>query len=830
MKTITPILLSFLLSLPSLCSGQVSSNKSLVVGTNNVLRWDSTNFFTTNIFPLTNALFLAGYGAGGGGGGGSASYFSPNLDTNGSGKIDLANTIAPTNINSSGWWTVAGNQSNGASLFVRGPSYVSNTLTVQTNLTIASQFEANTIFNLGTAQLDDYTGGNTFHTGAPVRFDSTLVVGGSLTAPNFIGGGSLNLWTNEYFWGTNVFTNVNGGFGLTEHVSTVSGELVITPGVTSTNTLGIDVGTNLGGVNKGYGFVIRTNKVDIFHINAAGSLVSQGSITGSNSLTITNSGIATINLNGGYGNGSAIISQSAGTATWGILQTASSFDIQDQVTLAYPLVVNSADNVLVSHVLTASNFYTLDPSSLSNSAFGYLALNPATTGGSNVAFGDYALAANSTGAGNVALGEDAMLANTTGWYNTAVGYDALAALVGGNWYNVAMGDEAMKALTSGQYNTALGDRALADDLAPNYNVVIGSEADYNSGNSGGHNWSNTVVGTYAMSLTGYGTSNNVVVGADAAQNLSGSGNTVVGTLAGNALVNGSNNIFLGFMAGINNTNGSNCIYIGNQGSASDTNIIVIGSNQTNTTIAGVINGNGLGLTNIQAANVVGGVTGTTNFYHIDVTNQILWGGGQSTLNANGSITQATTGPGNSFDGGQWADDGNGNITANSFSGNGSAVTSLNASHVTSGTLGSNYLQTVFSNIANHYAGVPTVSLDLGVNSAVTIPGGSGILLEPGYCDYGGKLVLTNGNLTGTNTAAYVLFTNTFKYPFNNPPSVTFACGTNTSSGFGAEVARIGSDLSVAATSTTNFIIYISGSGTALAASTTYEMLITVQGQ
>jgi hypothetical protein len=45
---------------------QVSSNKFLVVGANNVLRPNSTNFFATNIIPLTNALAAAGFTGGGG--------------------------------------------------------------------------------------------------------------------------------------------------------------------------------------------------------------------------------------------------------------------------------------------------------------------------------------------------------------------------------------------------------------------------------------------------------------------------------------------------------------------------------------------------------------------------------------------------------------------------------------------------------------------------------------------------------------------------------------------------------------------------------------------
>ena len=74
---------------------------------------------------------------------------------------------------------------------------------------------------------------------------------------------------------------------------------------------------------------------------------------------------------------------------------------------------------------------------------------------------------------------------------------------------------------------------------------------------------------------------------------------------------GSNNIARGYQTGLNITTGSSNIDIGNQGLSTDTNIIRIGSGQSQTFIAGVINGNGGGLThlNVSAAQLTGGANG-----------------------------------------------------------------------------------------------------------------------------------------------------------------------------------------------------------------------------
>jgi hypothetical protein len=180
-------------------------------------------------------------------------------------------------------------------------------------------------------------------------------------------------------------------------------------------------------------------------------------------------------------------------------------------------------------------------------------------GGSSLLFADsaddfYA----GPGAGSVAIsatdstgiGYGSLSSNSNGVNNTAIGYLSLNNNTNGS-FNVASGGRALFSNTSGNNNAAYGRRALED-------------------------------------------------------NTSGSDNTAVGFEALDANPGGSNNIALGYLAGsgFGNNEISN-IDIGNPGLGGDNNIIRIGSGQTSAFIAGVINGNGGGLTNLNASQLGG---------------------------------------------------------------------------------------------------------------------------------------------------------------------------------------------------------------------------------
>jgi hypothetical protein len=165
---------------------------------------------------------------------------------------------------------------------------------------------------------------------------------------------------------------------------------------------------------------------------------------------------------------------------------------------------------------------------------------------------------NSTvsGSANTAYGVSALLNNTSGSENTASGWSALYSN------------------TTGSYDTANGLNALFNNSIGAYNAANGAYALFNNTIGG----NNTADGSWALS-----------------------GNT-----------SGSNNIAVGYQAGINITTGSFNIDIGNPGASSDTNIIRIGSGQSQAFIAGVLNGNGSGLTSLSAAALTS--VGNGNFF------------------------------------------------------------------------------------------------------------------------------------------------------------------------------------------------------------------------
>src|SRR5262249_36237535 len=144
--------------------------------------------------------------------------------------------------------------------------------------------------------------------------------------------------------------------------------------------------------------------------------------------------------------------------------------------------------------------------------------------------------------------------------------------------NTANGSGALRINTSGSRNTADGAGALAFNTSGSFNTADGYRA--------------------------------------LLRNTNGSYNTAVGYFALVDNRSGSNNIALGFAAGSSITTGSYNIDIGNDGLSTDDSIIRIGSGQAQTFIAGVINGDGGGLTNVSAAQLtsIGNTNGSGNFF------------------------------------------------------------------------------------------------------------------------------------------------------------------------------------------------------------------------
>ena len=328
-----------------------------------------------------------------------------------------------------------------------------------------------------------------------------------------------------------------------------------------------------------------------------------------------------------------------------------------------------------------------------NTAIGYQALFSVTSSANNTALGSSALSADTSGYQNTAIGSQSMLANVNGTANTALGYASLYRMTGGQ-NNTAVGQSAMLSDTTGSACVGVGNNALAGNTTGFFNTAIGDNA-LASDNGGTRN---TILGAEAM--TAYSSANN---------------NTAIGY---EALVNstGDGNIALGIQAGYQLTCGGNNIYIGNQGVSSENSTIRLGDPNVHaaTYIAGVINGNGSGLTSLQATQLVGTVpspqlgglygnavsftNGANNFAGYFYGN----GGGLYSVPASavsgtlpatqlsGTISSAqisgTYGNAVSFTSG-------GNNFNGTFNGNGAGLTNLSGTQITTGTVGDSHLST-----------------------------------------------------------------------------------------------------------------------------------------
>ena len=135
-------------------------------------------------------------------------------------------------------------------------------------------------------------------------------------------------------------------------------------------------------------------------------------------------------------------------------------------------------------------------------------------------------------------------------------------------------------------------------------------------------------------------SDNTAIGVQALASITnGSDNTALGFQALKALgfgtrAGGTNNIALGYLAGIlYNGNESGNIDIGNFGQQGENNTIHIGTPgvQTQTFIAGVINGDGGGLTDLNGANLLAGSVGTAQLAGGALAAPVTVAGPSSTL-------------------------------------------------------------------------------------------------------------------------------------------------------------------------------------------------------
>ena len=350
-----------------------------------------------------------------------------------------------------------------------------------------------------------------------------------------------------------------------------------------------------------------------------------------------------------------------------------------------------------------------------NTALGYRAMNAITTQSNNTAVGANAMEQRTNaGAGNTAVGKSSQSNSTAGNYNTSVGIEALELVTGDN--NTVIGAFSGDTLTGGSNNILIGYNVETDANTTSNQMVIGNSSN-NSLKIPGVNLTVSTTTFNFTGTTGYSGVGTNLTALNASQLSSGTvpdgriaassvtqhqaSITGTGALNSGSITSGFGNIDIGSSAltatgsvslGATNLNGNvitgvedialadRIYHTGDtntymQFSAADTWRVVTGAaarlTVTNTTVTvannlsvgGTITGNGSAITSLNASNLGSGTVANAR-----ISGSYTGITGTGALNA-GSITSGF---------------GNVNIGTNTFTGNGSGLTNVNAA-----TLGGN---------------------------------------------------------------------------------------------------------------------------------------------
>jgi len=233
---------------------------------------------------------------------------------------------------------------------------------------------------------------------------------------------------------------------------------------------------------------------------------------------------------------------------------------------------------------------------------------------------------------------------------------------------------------------------------------------------------NTGLGVNALQNNTTGSSNTATGEEALLFNLTGDYNTANGfeALANNT--SGSNNIAMGYEAGSNITTGSYNIDIGNAGVAGDGNIIRIGTpgTHTNAFIAGQIVGDGSGLTNLNASEILSGTISAAQLPGTVITNYAA------------------------------------NVTlGGAFAGDGSGLTNLASAIIFSGFLSGDVTGTQGATVVSSVGGQSAANIASGVSAVINadsanIPGA--IVERDGSGNFSANAI-TAGSFTGAVAAS-----------------------------------------------------------------------------
>ena len=386
------------------------------------------------------------------------------------------------------------------------------------------------------------------------------------------------------------------------------------------------------------------------------------------------------------------------------------------VTINYQVSVNyTTNNYQVSINYTTNNYPTTNiigssveyvsvNAVLENVYIGDLAGTANTTATSNVYLGSKAGQSTNIGANNVYIGSYTGQSGTSAQENTMVGSHA-------GYHNIQEGNTFIGNATgynslSGIDNTFVGNSAGYNNFDGNSNTFVGNASGYRNTRGG----TNTFLGTSSGYSNSLGEGNTFVGNASGLNSSFGNYNAFLGVSSGYSNTFGYDNTFLGNTAGVNNTTGYYNVFIGSNVAASNTrgnSNIVIGANS---------NTNGVNDTNeiVIGTGVAGGGSNTISLGRINNTQTYMYG--------NLQMQQ-------------------GNVLVNNgyFSGNGSNISAINASNISTGTLSNARLDSsvVTSNYNN------TVSVNGDIKAVNFIGNGSQLT---GISTGGGGITTANADL------------------------------------------------------------------------------------
>ena len=471
-----------------------------------------------------------------------------------------------------------------------------------------------------------------------------------------------------------IFSESAGNLVGTLPASQITGQ--ISNGQLANSSITVSPGTGLtGGGTVPLGGSTMLNNAGVL------SVAGPGDITAS-----TVNGAVTLGSDATSANTASTIAKRDVTGSF----SAQNITLAGNLYLPYPAIIYAGGNptLIDEGSFFAGGAGNTTLTGVSDVGVGLNALHAVTTGSDNVAVGEYALYANSTGNQNTALGWYTLNSNTNGSNNTAVGQEALRYNI--NSFNTALGALSLGG-NPGNGNTAVGFEALFNggNLNPlgSNNIALGYQAGYNL------QYGNFNIDIGNMGLSSF-EGNTIRIGTQGTQSsayVAGIYGTAIAANSPFVVVNSSGQ--LGTVSGVGNSQLANSSLTINAGTGlSGGGTVALGGSTTlnnagvlSVTAALPLSSSGgqnpqISLTGVVPSGSLSGTYGSAVTFNN--ASDSFAGNGSSLTSLNASQLTSGTVP-SAVVSGTYANAVTFNNAGNSFSGNGAGLTSLSASHLTS---------------------------------------------------------------------------------------------------------------------------------------------------